>query len=747
MVSLSVNPVGSWWLVAAFAAVVTGLTLWAYWRRIKTTRGAWRWFALGLRLAAVLLCAIAALRPSIVFQEKKKQPASLLFLVDDSTSMTITDEVSGQSRWETARKTLDAARETVKSLGDGLTAKYYRFDSALKDDPADAKATPPPEGRETALGQNLIEAQRRESGTRVAAIVVLSDGANNSGLAPLVAASQLRSQQIPVVTVGYGSENVGSQARDIAVRDLVAGPTVFVKNQLQVKGTLVVRGFAKETLAVEMFVDGEEKPVATQTVRVPADVETLPIAGLKYIPQTAGEKKVTLRVKPNPNERLQSNNEMSTYVTVQKGGLNVLFVQGPSAPWEPKFWLRSVGASPDIQADLKILRKPAAGETGELTNEDFAQNKYDVYVLSDLPANFLTDTQQALLARGVERGAGLVMLGGRSSFGPGGWARSPIARVLPTTMSRTDGQIEPKDGGVKFVPNTRGLDNFLFQIAGGRAESQRVWAGLPPLAGISMLGEPKRSAVVYAYADGDQGEPVMVGAEAGQGRTLAFGGETWHWTRDLEKATNEGILAHRKFWRQVIFWLAHKEDKGENEVKLTLNERRIASGQKLDFGVTAKDPKGDPIPDVKLQGKVESESPAAPKFSTPVEVFGNGEEAKGSFLARQTPPGEYRMSVVATRDGKEVGRDSARFLVYQDDRELENPAADLALLRQVAQQSGGESLPPEKLGDYLKSLKGKVFTESTSLTERKVWDNWPFFLLFATLLTLEWFLRKRHGWV
>jgi transposase len=31
------------------------------------------------------------------------------------------------------------------------------------------------------------------------------------------------------------------------------------------------------------------------------------------------------------------------------------------------------------------------------------------------------------------------------------------------------------------------------------------------------------------------------------------------------------------------------------------------------------------------------------------------------------------------------------------------------------------------------------------LTEHRVWDNWPFFLIFTTLLMLEWWLRKRHG--
>ena len=90
---------------------------------------------------------------------------------------------------------------------------------------------------------------------------------------------------------------------------------------------------------------------------------------------------------------------------------------------------------------------------------------------------------------------------------------------------------------------------------------------------------------------------------------------------------------------------------------------------------------------------------------------------------------------------------SARFLVYQDDREMENPAADLALLRQIAETTGGESLPPEQLPKYLRSLNGKIVTEYVSQTEHRIWDNWPFLLIFTALLTLEWWLRKRHGWV
>ncbi len=741
MVSVSFNPIGNWFIVASFALIVTFLTLWAYSLRMRNTQGRWRWVALGLRLAAVLLCVLGSLRPSVVFQEKKKLPATLVFLVDDSSSMTIADEVGGQKRWTLARKAIDEARVAVAKLGEGLTVKYYRFDSTLRDDPE--KDVKDPEGRETAIGAAMQETARRESGSRIASIIVLSDGNNNGGVAPLVAARQLKTQQIPVVTVAFGGENAGSKSKDIAVRDLTTSPTVFVKNQLQIRGSLLVRGFAGQTIDVEMMVEDKTEPVAVKQIKIPEGVEVIPISGLSYAFPTAGEKRVTLRVKLKEGELIPTNNQISTYVSVLKGGLNVLFVQGPHSPWEQKFWMDSVATSPDIQADLKILRTPAKpGGVGELPNELFVSGRYDVYVLSDLAANFLTPDQQALLSRTVAKGAGLIMLGGLSSFGPGGWGSTELANVLPTKMRTTDGQVEP-EGGIKFVPNTRGLDAYLLQIGSNREESLRIWNELPSLPGVNQLGEPKPAALIFGQAPGNPGEPIMLGMD-GIGRVLAFGGETWVWARSFN---GEGPVAHKKFWRQVIFWLAHKEDKGDNEIKLNLATRRISVGQKLELGVTSRDAKGASISGLKYDTKVERDDQSDPKYSERVDLFNKGEDARGTFFANQAPPGNYRVSVVASKDGKEVGRDSARFFLYQDDRELENPAADRALLRQIAETTGGESITPEQLPKYLQSLKGKVFTESLSQTEKRLWDNWPFLMLFATLLTMEWWLRKRHGWV
>jgi hypothetical protein len=732
--SVSFSPIGPWPVVVLAALVVMVLTVWAYQRRLRGTTGHWRWFALGLRLAAVLVCVLGSLRPSIVLQEKKKQPAALVFLIDDSTSMKITDEVRGQSRWGMALKTLAQARTVAQGLGQGLDVRFYRFDNAIREQqPEDASD---PDGRETALGAALVEAVRRQEGKRVASVVVLSDGANNAGIPPLIAARRLRGQDVPVVTVGFGSENAGAASRDIAVRDLVTSPTVFVKNQLQVRGTLVVRGFANQSLDVEMDVEGQTPPVATQRVKAPEGTEVIPIPVMRYIPQTPGEKKITLRVKPREGELIRTNNEIGTYVTVLSGGLNVLYLQGGGAGWEYKYLFRALAASPDIQAEFRQIRIPATEARPEIGDVEFVPGRYNVYILGDLPANYLTRVQQRLLTNAVEKGAGLIMLGGHSSFGAGGWASTDLARVLPVQIRPGDGQIEP-DGGIRFVPNIRGLESYLFQVGANRTESLRIWDTLPPITGTNQFGEPKVGAILLAQSP--ERYPLMIGAEAGKGRAIAFGGETWVWAR----ASDEGRMAHRKFWRQVIFWLAHREDKGENQIKLALDQRRIAVGQKLELTVTARDAKNAPITGVQYETKVEREGSGK---GDPVDLYTQGDEAKGLHFATG-PPGEYTVTVVARKGGKDLGRDSARFLIYQDDREMENPAADLALLRQISEMTGGESLPPEQLPKYLRSLKSTIFTEYVSQTEHRIWDNWPFLLIFTALLTLEWFLRKQHGWV
>jgi len=68
------------------------------------------------------------------------------------------------------------------------------------------------------------------------------------------------------------------------------------------------------------------------------------------------------------------------------------------------------------------------------------------------------------------------------------------------------------------------------------------------------------------------------------------------------------------------------------------------------------------------------------------------------------------------------------------------------LLRQISEITGGAALRSEELAKHLRTL-GPEASEYVTQTDHRLWDNWPFFLIFVGLLTAEWALRKAKGWV
>ena len=734
--SLSFSPIGPWPLVALAAFGVVGVTIWAYRARLRETQGGWRWVALTLRMLSVLLCLIAAVRPSVVMLRKVKQTASLVFMIDSSESMTVNDEAGHRMRWDVAKKALDESVGSLKKRLPDLDVKVFRFDTSLREDSPGEPS--PPKGKGSEIGGALDEMLRRFQGARVATAVLLSDGRSNGGPSPLDVAQRLRRHQIPVVTVGFGSEGGGASARDLSARDLVTASTVYVKNELKVRAVVGVRGFPNEDIDVELYLEGRDDPVATRRVRAKEGEDVLTIDDLSFTPTVPGEKRLTFKVKNKEGELIASNNKIDTYVNVLKGGINVLFLQGPSSPWEKKYLMRALDAAREIQANLRVLTRPARGDEGDLDTRELAAGAYDVYILSDVAADYLTKSQQRLLARAVERGAGLIMLGGRSSYGSGGWGGTSLDDVMPFAMNQNDGQIEPEEG-LKVVPNTAAIDSFVLQLGPTRTENLRLWNDLPPISGANDFGKLKPGAVVLTETL--DGRPLMISQEPGQGRVLAFAGETWVWAR----ATAETQAAHRRFWRQAILWLAHKENDSTGQVRIELDRRRISQGQKLDLKVAARDAKDEPIADAKFEVQIEYLGPKAKPEH--VDVFNQGVESRGAYYALGEA-GEYRATVHAkSAKGQDLGVDVARFQVYQDDRELENPSADKSLLEQISSITGGKFLAPEALDKHLQSLGDGLYTEYVRHTEYRAWDNWPFFLLFVLLLSAEWWLRKRKGLV
>jgi uncharacterized membrane protein len=808
------QPVASTTVVVLVTVVLLGLLL-VRPRHVRLLKRQWG-ALIGLRLAVVLLMLFALLRPSLVYTKVEPVAASLVMLIDNSRSMQVADSLGDKPRWESVKKLLDASTNDLAKISKKLSVTAYEFDGqSQKVAIENGKVALPAaaDGDESAIGAAIGEALEHETNKRVLATLLLSDGAQRAiaprDLPPQVAARRLAAENIPLYTFTFGKPG-GRERADLSLDDLVTNETIFTDTPTEVRAQLTANGYANQRAKVQLLWESDKGMEVVDTAQVDTGVEggSVPVA-LRYTPRKAGEYKVTLRVEPREGELVTTNNEVSTFVTVRAGGINVLYLVGAKRigggpGTEQRFVRAALAHSPDIVVERRLINyepmgmdisevfkskggKPAVGSgagsgdprtaavgdprtanDNSRTASDARSGPPDVVILDDVDVQGLSvDSWQAIAER-VRHGMGLIMLGGYHSFGPGGFRESPLADTLPVNIGpaqrQTFGEKLREDvqlkGPLKMRPTEPiGVRHPVMQLEGvGRAilpaaktdkivrptgNLADIWAQLPPLDGANAFGakELKPNALVLAETDDAQRHPLLVAGQSGDGRVLAFAGDsTWHWQMG---GFGE---AHRRFWRQIVLWLAKKDEQTTGRVWIRLAGRRVPRGGRVDFTVGAESAQGEPIDAAQFDVTVETPDGR----SEVVRPTKTGSDWAATF--RQTAkPGDYRIKVKAKNGNEELGTAEARFLVPYQDLELDRPAAEPSLMAQLAEttkSAGGAALAPEELPGLLKRLAEKPpEVKQEVIAKVTYWDTWPFFLLFVGLIGTEWFLRKRWGLV
>ena len=92
-------------------------------------------------------------------------------------------------------------------------------------------------------------------------MILLSDGAQNAlyprDEAPQTPARFMAEQGVPLYTVTFGKAGTSQQRRDVAVTELDVSPTVFVKNELVIRGTVRISGYTNQDVPVQALFETE----------------------------------------------------------------------------------------------------------------------------------------------------------------------------------------------------------------------------------------------------------------------------------------------------------------------------------------------------------------------------------------------------------------------------------------------------------------------------------------------------------
>lgn len=793
---LTARPAWPLWLIGLVAVVVVALTLWAYLRHPQATRGRVLTI-LTLRLLALLVGLLTAIRPSVGVQDDPKLPSTLLIGIDLSETMTVADEVGNQARIDAVRKVLEKCQSIIDELKaeQNVTVQLYGFGPPdFAEATGQFDATRPADAKKSDYGHYLRSTLDRWRSERfVRGHVVIGDGADNGVQTNALTEAAMWRAVAPLHTVAVGRTDSASNARDVAVAAIACEPEpVPIKTDLVVKAIVNQAGFAGATVKAVLSIDDGSgfKEVKIEKVKLDKSVGNEVTFKLKA-PGKPGEVKIKVEV---PVEQVAGdvsppNNARQTYLTVTKEGVRILYIDR----WRNEMTRLSDAWRGDKRIDVtRVFRQdespPLPAERAEF---DFDTKAYDAIVIGNISAKQLRAIDpklpEQIREQVLRRGTGLLFLGGEAAFAgtPGrssadGWRGSALEDLFPVALGGpfTPGmnQADRTDAKFQVVPSAEGRTHYLMQIADTPAESMKLWDTLSAsdsiarLPGLSKVGQVKPGATVLAYAAADR-LPVKAGNRAydlpvllayhqigdgNRGRVAAFAGQdSLAWDGLNLRTTKDGIKLTNRFWKQMALWLAHQDD-DDGAAYARPQFRELPAGGDQTVRVGLRGPGGAEIKDATYLLKMIAPGQSAETATTVPTVADANGLAKAAFKA--TVPGEYTVSVVATgKDAKGVdvkGEAQARFVAYPDvSDEMLRTAADYEFLKSLATAGGGQAMRLDDLSQYFKELKGQPLANAKP--KPRFVPDWrrslskgflhAWLVLFVILLAAEWGLRRWWG--
>ncbi|WP_165064865.1 VWA domain-containing protein [Paludisphaera rhizosphaerae] len=263
-------------------------------------------------------------------------------------------------------------------------------------------------------------------------VVILSDGNENRGklLEQALAAKGLN-VQVDVVPIDYHYD------KEVLVEKVAIPPDV--KKGETVNINVVVRASEPTRGSLQVFQKGDGHTATATGEDKPTPVELergLNVFTLKK--EITEPNFYTFQAEFTPEAGSgdkRAINNVAEGFTHARGKAQVLLIEGTAGEH-----VELVKALREKEIEVKTLVAPridgSGGVGGDALPVDVAQlQPYDAVILANVPKESFTESQHQLLASNChDLGAGLIMLGGRDSFGAGGWMNTPVEKALPVDM-------------------------------------------------------------------------------------------------------------------------------------------------------------------------------------------------------------------------------------------------------------------------------------------------------------------------
>lgn len=725
------------WTLAFAVLLAAALPAWLLWRsraRLFRSLTRWRVGVLWLLQAATLALLLLLLwQPAISITALRNQQNIIAVVMDDSRSMADAD--AGTPREQQAMDVLHS--KLLPELQKQYQVRLYRLDTSLSriTDPNDLRAA----GAGTRLGTGLRQLADEAATLPIGSVVLLTDGADNSGGVDLATLNELRRRRLPVNTVGFGREQL---SRDVEMSRFDVPAKALVNSRVQ--ATISIRQNAFDGRRANLVVTADGRPVASRQIVLadqPEQRETFEFTAGK-----AGVRRLEARLDPLPGESNLENNRRASVLSVDGAKRRILYVEGEPR-WEYKFLRRAVEDDPVIEV-VSMLRttqnkiyRQGISAPNELV-DGFPTKPEDLFsyqglILGSVESGFFTASQQQAIKDFVDkRGAGLLFMGGRTALADGDYNAPPFSELLPVTLPNRKNTFQRKLVAAELTQ--QGEKSLLCRIENDPTDSVNHWNVLPYLADYQNPGTPKPGAVVLARANADGNRvPLLVTENYGRGRTAVFAtGGSWRWRMQQPV----GDTSQETFWRQLLRWTGGDTP---SPVVGSIEDARLEDTGNVKLRAEVRDKRYGLVSDAEVQANIigpQGDSHTIPFRAVP----SNAGMYEADSDAAQA--GSYVAEIIGRRGTEELGRDVLTFQRENGVAENFHKEQNRELLERLAQNTGGRYYTARDAG----RLPSEISFSEAGLTAREEKDLWDMPIVFLGLLALrstEWLLRRKWGLV
>ncbi|MBX2880988.1 MAG: glutamine amidotransferase [Granulosicoccus sp.] len=700
--------------------------------------------SMGRKVTVVFLQAITGAavlfmlwQPVLSVEEVKPGDNTIAYVLDNSESMYFIDGDGEKARLASVSQPLIDSAEDLAST---FTAQWYIASDSLQamDDPLDRPAP----SNQSALADSLASLMGNISNQSLAAVVMVSDGADNVGNMDSDWWQQIKSAGIPVHVLGVGAEALGD---DIELTDVSmverAAPKTPVRALLRIRHGLSGKARIRVHAGASLL--------HAQDIEL-SDAQNETVASVEFNSGEEGIYELRFSVQAvDVTETNRINNAQPRMLEVAYQPQRILYVEGEPR-WEYKFIRRALDDHQEL-AVVSLLRtspnkyyRQGVSDANELKDGFPATREelfaYDAVIIGSLEAAVLNTNQQANLRDFVsQRGGSLLMIAGSSGLGDGGWGRSLVSEALPVRLtSRTDTKTYVRSPATALLTQ-QGLRTEWLRLDIDQEQNIIAWQSLPPVSDYQTVESTKPGAVTALSAISEDGTtPLLVWQRYGQGYSYVLStAGTWRWQMRLPSEDQR----HESFWKQ---FLQRITETTVPRVTFDAEQTVLRDIEDLDITVVARNDNFEPL-----------EVSTLPATLT----LPDGTRSELSLLPDLSEPGRYRSSVQLSESGpvklsinlepageSGMASDGAvmeRWWVRESGTaEFFNAVQNQTFLNRLASETGGQYFTLATLNGLNDALLTANSAQRT-MQQLPLWNMPVLFFILLLAKLVEWMLRLR----